>query len=358
MKHLVKTILTATMFTCAVGSAVALPLWMHGKGEEQRAMLTGDLARGMSMYSTESSVGRLAKRVIQSLVKGKTKNIHLLFSTNTLKEVPNLKQDLSYMLNLFQGNFTYWGSVGFSTEMESEFGTHGNTTCKGFYRVRTDEQEYEMLLMCFKPSESEPEDQGIRALRFVPVEDIETQSEAINYEYHDGIIELINERDNPETFKPVPGLYIPDTRDTDASDAIDRFAAILPALQKGDKAAVEGFFSAMARSTWVNKDEEMEGVFNLLKGEVMSTQLKSVTRDNVKLDNISFDVIKQIFSVLTDKDEYLLYILQLDSLNANINGLHTIRVLRASDHDALFTAWSRMRTGAYVPKGIFDKSYK
>ncbi len=356
MKNVLKSVLFCLVFVMCCSNVFAIPLWMHGDGQGQKSMLSNDVYRMFSPNSAESSASYYAKRVVKALVRDRKRTMRSAFSLNTLKKTPDLQDQIDYVFSLYEGEFLYWGELGFSSESNTGMGLSHKTTCKGYYTIKTDKAEYEMFIMCYKRNEVELDDIGIISMRFYRVKDVETMTEPVDYRLDNGVVEMMNERDNVYDFKFTPGIFIPTTRDDDLEKSRADMNYILECIKNKDEKGLSQKFCKVANSRWVNKSQEMQDVFNFVKGTVVSCEAKSVVRDTAYVDDVMFSPLLQVYDVETTEGSYVFYI---NTIEADYDsGIYTIRVINSEYRDNLYTTFSRMRPGAYVPVGYYDKEYR
>ena len=356
MKNVLKSVLLYLVFVMGCSNVFAIPLWMHGDGQGQKSMLSSDFYRLFSPNSAESSAGYYAKRVVKALFRGRKRTMREAFSLNTLKSTPDLQDQIDYVFSLYEGEFLYWGELGFSSESSTGMGLSHRTTCKGYYTIKTDKAEYEMFIMCYKRNEVELDDIGIISMRFYRVNDIETMTEPVGYRMDNGVVEMINERDNAYDFSYPPGIFIPSTRSDDAEKSREQMNSILDCVKNRNESALLSKFCRVATEKWENKSQEMQELFDFVKGDIVSCEAVSIMRDTAYVDDVAFSPLFQVYNVETTAGEYVFYV---NNIEADYdNGIYTIRVIDANHREDLYTTWTRMRPGAYVPVGYYDKEYR
>lgn len=356
MKNVLKSILLCIVFAVGCSDLFAIPLWMHGDGVGQKSMLSNDFYRMFSPNSAESSAGYYAKRIVKGLFKDNKRTVRSCFSLNTLKSVPDLQDQIDYIFSIYEGEFLYWGEIGFSSESSTGMGLSHKTTCKGYYTIKTDKAEYEMFIMCYKRNEVGLDDIGIISMRFYKVKDIETMTEPVAYRLDNGIVEMINERDNAYDFKYAPGVFIPSNKEDDADKSVAQMNSILDCIKTRNESALSQKFCKTASNAWVNKSQEMKEIFDFVKGDVVSCNLKSIVRDTAYVEEVYFSPLLQVYDLETTEGNYVFYIKNIDA--DYDSGIYTIRVIDAEHREDLYTTWTRMRPGAYVPVGYYDKEYR
>ncbi|MCR5762203.1 MAG: DUF5104 domain-containing protein, partial [Treponema sp.] len=157
-------------------------------------------------------------------------------------------------------------------------------------------------------------------------------------------------------FKYTPGIFIPTTRADDAEKSRTEMNSILECIKNRDESGLSQKFCTVAAKEWKNKSQEMKEVFDFVKGDVVSCEAKSVVRDTAYVDDVMFSPLFQVYDVETTEGSYVFYI---NTIEADYDsGIYTIRVINSEYRDSMYTTFSRMRPGAYVPVGYYDKEYR
>ena len=134
----------------------------------------------------------------------------------------------------------------------------------------------------------------------------------------------------------------------------DRMEQLKTALNNGDKEQLKGMFSKQALSEAERFDENLEALFGLVDGEIISWD-----RSSGSITDESFDhghKTKQVLSFYkmnTADQEYAVFILvhAVDTDTPDNVGLYSLRVVRAEDKGKLMGYWQHMNIpGIYYPE--------
>ena len=125
-------------------------------------------------------------------------------------------------------------------------------------------------------------------------------------------------------------------------------------LERKDHSALKAMFSPKALNEANDFEINMEYLFELFQGEIISW--KKTSRSGETKNRYGKKSIQAIsrYTVTTDKDEYLFLIVWYtrDDFDADNIGVQTLRVLRTDDKETQFKMWEEMITtpGIYKPE--------
>jgi len=116
---------------------------------------------------------------------------------------------------------------------------------------------------------------------------------------------------------------------------------------------LKAMFSKLALEKAKDIDGRMEYLFNFFQGKVMAwEQDGGPIVDETDEDGHITKEFKSFFSVNTDKQKYLFFILDYteNTINPDNVGLYALRVIKAENEETQFVSWQKMKiAGIYRP---------
>ena len=142
--------------------------------------------------------------------------------------------------------------------------------------------------------------------------------------------------------------------DNDAKMFDEKFEQVIEAISTKDKATLKAMFSKQAISETNDFDENLDYLCDFFQGTI-----KSHTRDAGPIVDEFVDhgnkikEVKTWYSVETNKQKYLLFLLEYssDTSNSDNVGLYTLRVIHTENEKEQFGSWQDMKApGIYRPE--------
>ena len=134
----------------------------------------------------------------------------------------------------------------------------------------------------------------------------------------------------------------------------DRMEQLKTALNNGDKKQLKGMFSKQALSEAERFDENLEALFSLVDGEIISWERTTGpgTNENLDYGHIT-KTVYAYYTMDTSEQKYSVFILvhAVDTDTPDNVGLYALRVVRAEDKGKLMGYWQHMNIpGIYYPE--------
>lgn len=134
--------------------------------------------------------------------------------------------------------------------------------------------------------------------------------------------------------------------------ADERIEQILSVINDKDRDAMKALFSKKALGEIEDFDSQVDYLLSFFQGDLMSWEKESLaTYETIDYGEKTIK-IESKYTVETDEDIYLFYIIDytMDTINPNNKGLYTLRVIKAADKEKEFTYWEDMEVGIYKPE--------
>lgn len=131
------------------------------------------------------------------------------------------------------------------------------------------------------------------------------------------------------------------------------FEEVLNSISEEDKEALKDVFSDYVLEDVDNMDEDIDYLFELLRGNVINWEIRtgpqvSETNDHGKKTK----ELKTWYEVETDENNFVVFILEytVDTEQPENIGIYSLRVVKKEDEDAHMTYWQDMMIpGIYRP---------
>ncbi len=136
-------------------------------------------------------------------------------------------------------------------------------------------------------------------------------------------------------------------------EANNTLEEVLNSISEEDKEALKGVFSDQVLENVDNIDEDIEYLFELLRGNVINWEMRtgpqvSETNDHGKKTK----ELKTWYDVEIDENNFVIFILEytVDTEQPENLGIYSLRVVKKEDEDAHMTYWQDMMIpGIYRP---------
>jgi hypothetical protein len=134
-----------------------------------------------------------------------------------------------------------------------------------------------------------------------------------------------------------------------------RIEQVLNTIKSEDRKALKAMFSKQALDEAYDFDAKVEYLFRFFRGDIKSWKRDRFGSSTSAEKGKKFEMLLTWYTVITDTDEYMLFIIDYakDTINSNNAGLYTLRIIKAEDEATQFTSWQAMKiAGIYVPESL------
>lgn len=132
-----------------------------------------------------------------------------------------------------------------------------------------------------------------------------------------------------------------------------RFKKILNAMIDKDREALKAEFSKVAIDNAEDFDGCVDYLFNFFQGEVLSWNADDgIPSDSAYEHGKMYTQIRAFYYVTTDSEQYTFFLLDypVNTINPDMEGLYSLRVIKTEDEETEFTYWQDMKIpGIYKP---------
>lgn len=139
----------------------------------------------------------------------------------------------------------------------------------------------------------------------------------------------------------------------DDKDADSRLEQILGFIVDKDKEGMKEIFSQQALDEDDDFDKELDYLFELFEGEVVSWKNSGVSVGETNNYGSKTKQVRSFYEVETDEESYLVFVLESieDTEQPKNIGVYTLRIIKAENEDAQFATWQEMAIpGIYMPE--------
>jgi hypothetical protein len=263
--------------------------------------------------------------VVAAIGSADRDGIKSLFSKKALAETADIEAGVDYLFNMIQGDVVSWEKTRSSSERTSDFGKRTWMTEK-WYSLTTTEGIYLFYLLDYYKDTINPDNQGLYALRVSKAKD-ETE-QFTDWVYGD-----------------TPGVYIPPVVLTKEEIADARFEAVLATIKDADRDGIKSLFSKKALAQATRIDTEVDDLFNLIQGDVISWERTRLESDEYVRYVMESRTIQSWYCLTTAEDTYLFFLEdnETDTRDPDNQGLHALRAFTAEDNAEQSTYWQIMK---------------
>jgi len=131
-----------------------------------------------------------------------------------------------------------------------------------------------------------------------------------------------------------------------------RLEQLLEILVSKDEDALKKMFSKQALKEAINFDENMDYLFELFQGNIVSWERTSIAGGTKSESGKKAVQVRSWYKVTTDKDEYLFLVVDYtqDTINPDNHGLYALEVVRTEDAEEQITGyWQDLKAGIFKP---------
>jgi len=132
-----------------------------------------------------------------------------------------------------------------------------------------------------------------------------------------------------------------------------RLEKLLEILVNRDEDALKEAFSKQALIDAENFEENMEYLFEIFQGDIVSWKQDGISGDTKTEHGKKSVQVRTWYTVTTDKDEYLFLVIDYieDTINPDNAGIYILRVVRAEDAETQITGyWQDLKAGIFKPE--------
>lgn len=149
-------------------------------------------------------------------------------------------------------------------------------------------------------------------------------------------------------FSPYKGVYRFDGEERD--QAVEQ---VIAAIQTNDIQYIQTLFSKKALREAENFEDSFERLVGFFQGELISCEFQAETTSDSKSGGVVRTENRFWYSVVTDKEEYLLFVLEYprDQADRDNEGVYMLQLIRMESRESLFDGGQNIRyAGIYVPE--------
>lgn len=140
---------------------------------------------------------------------------------------------------------------------------------------------------------------------------------------------------------------------SDEKTANSTLEQILDAIDDNDEEGIKDIFSQQALEEDKNFDTEMEYIFGLFDGEIISWEKYTGPIVDREINyGVKVKAVKSFYEVETSEESYLVFILEYteDTNHPENVGVYALRIIKAEDKETQFASWQKMAIpGIYMP---------
>lgn len=147
------------------------------------------------------------------------------------------------------------------------------------------------------------------------------------------------------------------SRHSDEYIADTMFEHILESIENEDSEALKALFSKAALLEADDIDANVEHLFALIEGDVVSWEREGVGSSESVRSGKRSELIRSWFILETTQDRYYFFLLDYNknTINPDLEGLYTIRAVKYKDEEEYITSRQEMKIpGIYIPEEYFQ----